>query len=131
MVCDAFPPIWKICINKSCNRVGAGRPTPSRALRVSPYHQPLDRARSRSSAPPKFTDVLVSFLICFNPLRSRSPFFMRLLVTGSAGFIGFHLTKRLLDEGDEVFGVDELNNYYDPKLKQDRLAQLQRRSGFH
>ena len=56
---------------------------------------------------------------------------MRILVTGSAGFIGFHLTKRLLDEGDEVFSVDNLNNYYDPVLKQDRLAQLLPRPGFH
>jgi len=56
---------------------------------------------------------------------------MRILVTGSAGFIGFHLTKRLLDEGDEVFGVDNLNNYYDPTLKQNRLAQLLERPGFH
>jgi len=56
---------------------------------------------------------------------------MRVLVTGSAGFIGFHLTKRLLDEGDEVFGVDNLNNYYDPTLKQSRLAQLLQRPGFH
>lgn len=56
---------------------------------------------------------------------------MRLLVTGSAGFIGFHVTKRLLDDGDEVFSVDSLNNYYDPTLKQDRLAQLLQRPGFH
>src|SRR5688572_31403844 len=56
---------------------------------------------------------------------------MRLLVTGSAGFIGFHVTKRLLDEGNEVFSVDNLNNYYDPTLKQDRLAQLLDRPGFH
>jgi UDP-glucuronate 4-epimerase len=56
---------------------------------------------------------------------------MRILVTGSAGFIGFHLTKRLLDDGEEVFSVDSLNNYYDATLKQDRLAQLLDRPGFH
>jgi UDP-glucuronate 4-epimerase len=56
---------------------------------------------------------------------------MRILVTGSAGFIGFHVTNRLLDEGHEVFSVDNLNNYYDPALKENRLAQLRQRPGFH
>ena len=46
------------------------------------------------------------------------------LITGGAGFIGFHLSKRLLDEGHTVIGIDNLNNYYDPKLKEDRLAIL-------
>jgi UDP-glucuronate 4-epimerase len=55
---------------------------------------------------------------------------MRILLTGSAGFIGFHVSKRLLDEGHDVFGVDNLNNYYDPTLKQARLAQLLERPGF-
>ena len=48
----------------------------------------------------------------------------RILVTGSAGFIGFHLSKSLLDDGYEVLGIDNLNNYYDPKLKHARLEQL-------
>jgi len=52
------------------------------------------------------------------------------LVTGSAGFIGFHLSKRLLDEGCRIFGVDNLNDYYDPKLKQDRLDILKAYPGF-
>jgi UDP-glucuronate 4-epimerase len=56
---------------------------------------------------------------------------MRTLVTGSAGFIGFHVAKRLLDEGREVFSVDNLNDYYDQTLKQNRLAQLLDRPGFH
>lgn len=46
---------------------------------------------------------------------------MKVLVTGAAGFIGFHLTLALLERFDEVIGVDSLNDYYDPRLKQDRL----------
>lgn len=49
---------------------------------------------------------------------------MRVLVTGSAGFIGHALTKRLLARGDEVIGVDNLNDYYDVTLKQTRLSHL-------
>jgi UDP-glucuronate 4-epimerase len=46
------------------------------------------------------------------------------LVTGCAGFIGFHVARRLLDDGVEVVGVDNVNGYYDPKLKEARLARL-------
>ena len=46
-------------------------------------------------------------------------------MTGTAGFIGFHLTRRLLEQSVEVVGVDNLNSYYDVQLKKDRLAQLQ------
>lgn len=53
------------------------------------------------------------------------------LVTGSAGFIGFHLAKRLLRNGCRVIGIDNLNNYYDPQLKRDRLAQLEAFPDFH
>ena len=49
---------------------------------------------------------------------------LKILVTGAAGFIGFHLTKRLCDEGYYVIGIDNLNDYYDVQLKKDRLAQL-------
>ena len=55
---------------------------------------------------------------------------MKVLVTGAAGFIGMHTCERLLARGDEVFGVDNLNDYYDPNLKRDRLAQLARHPKF-
>lgn len=48
----------------------------------------------------------------------------KILVTGAAGFIGFHLSKRLLDMGDTVVGLDNLNDYYDVNLKKARLTQL-------
>ena len=50
---------------------------------------------------------------------------MKILVTGCAGFIGMHVAQRLLERGDEVAGVDNLNAYYDPALKAARLARLQ------
>jgi len=51
-------------------------------------------------------------------------------VTGSAGFIGFHVTKRLLESGHDVFSVDNLNDYYDLNLKYDRLTELNHLPGF-
>ncbi len=50
---------------------------------------------------------------------------MKILVTGAAGFIGYHVSKRLLERGDEVIGIDNLNDYYDPRLKEARLGQLE------
>ncbi|HCA36021.1 MAG TPA: capsular biosynthesis protein CpsI, partial [Gammaproteobacteria bacterium] len=49
---------------------------------------------------------------------------MKILVTGTAGFIGHALALRLLARGDEIVGVDNLNDYYDVNLKKDRLSQL-------
>jgi UDP-glucuronate 4-epimerase len=53
-----------------------------------------------------------------------------ILVTGSAGFIGFHVSKHLLDRGDSVIGYDNLNHYYDPTLKRARLKLLSRYPNF-
>ena len=55
---------------------------------------------------------------------------MKILVTGSAGFIGYHFTESLLVNGNEVLGIDNLNDYYDPKLKQARLNNLTPYSNF-
>ena len=55
---------------------------------------------------------------------------MKVLVTGVAGFIGMHVAQRLLARDDVVVGIDNLNDYYDPTLKQARLAQLSTQAGF-
>jgi UDP-glucuronate 4-epimerase len=54
-----------------------------------------------------------------------------ILVTGAAGFIGFHVARRLLDMGQVVIGLDNMNAYYDPKLKEVRLAELSKAQSFH
>ena len=58
---------------------------------------------------------------------------MSILVTGAGGFIGYHLCKRLIDEGEEVIGIDNINNYYDVKLKNKRIELLKNSSknSFH
>lgn len=55
----------------------------------------------------------------------------KLLVTGAAGFIGYHLSNRLISENREVFGIDNLNEYYDVSLKERRLANLKKMKNFH
>jgi UDP-glucuronate 4-epimerase len=55
---------------------------------------------------------------------------MKVLVTGTAGFIGSFTSHKLLDRGDEVVGLDNLNDYYDPNLKKARLARLEQKPGF-
>jgi UDP-glucuronate 4-epimerase len=55
---------------------------------------------------------------------------MRILVTGSAGFIGFHLSRRLLDLGHQVVGLDAMTPYYDVALKRDRHALLKTDASF-
>lgn len=55
---------------------------------------------------------------------------MKVLVTGAAGFIGYFATLKLLARGDEVIGIDNVNDYYDVRLKRDRLLQLQGKPGF-
>ncbi len=55
---------------------------------------------------------------------------MKILVTGAAGFIGFHLSRRLLERGDRVVGLDNVNDYYDPKLKEARIKILDKYSEF-
>lgn len=55
---------------------------------------------------------------------------MAIVVTGAAGFIGFHVAKALLGRGEQVIGVDNVNAYYDPSLKEARLARLEPEKGF-
>jgi len=54
----------------------------------------------------------------------------KVLVTGSAGFIGFHLCKKLIERGDKVVGVDNINDYYDINLKLDILKQFESQKNF-
>ena len=51
---------------------------------------------------------------------------MKVLVTGAAGFIGFHTAQRLIERGDDVVGFDMVNSYYDPSLKEKRLSLLEK-----
>ena len=53
-----------------------------------------------------------------------------ILITGAAGFIGFQVARRLLQDGRVVFGIDSLNDYYDPALKQARLELLNQHQNF-
>ncbi len=55
---------------------------------------------------------------------------MKILITGSAGFIGFHLSKKLIKNKFTVIGIDNLNNYYDPNLKRNRIAELKKNNKF-
>ena len=54
----------------------------------------------------------------------------KILITGAAGFIGYHLSKRLLSQGIEVYGIDNMNDYYDVELKKMRLSKLQQNENF-
>src|SRR5262249_42047025 len=71
----------------------------------------------------------------FRKTSARDAFEMKVLVTGNAGFIGFHVAKSLLERGDEVVGMDSVNSYYDPALKRRRLSELEqtvsRTNGFY
>ena len=74
----------------------------------------------------------VQFIAVFSILNNKyfGKLMNKILVTGAAGFIGFHLSKRLLERGDEVVGLDNLNNYYDVELKRTRLARLEKHHHF-
>ncbi len=55
---------------------------------------------------------------------------MNILITGCAGFIGYHLSEKLLNKGYKVIGIDNLNNYYSVKLKKIRLENLKKKKKF-
>lgn len=74
--------------------------------------------------------MLVAFLsagriILLLEINKRTGHTMRILVTGAAGFIGFHTARRLMERGDSVVGLDNVNSYYDPALKEARLKVLE------
>lgn len=70
-------------------------------------------------------------VLCYCSLLSQSKETeMTILITGAAGFIGFHVAMRLLDQGQRVIGIDNMNDYYEVSLKEARLAQLEARPGF-
>src|SRR3546814_8046498 len=73
------------------------------------------------------TDTLFPYATLF---RAEGKQAMSVLVTGTAGFIGFHVAQQLMEQGRSVVGIDNLNDYYDPALKQARLARLNGRNGF-
>jgi nucleoside-diphosphate-sugar epimerase len=62
----------------------------------------------------------VNFIMGYEPIDKSKTY----LITGAAGFIGYYLSKRLLDQGCEVIGIDNINDYYDVNLKHTRLDQL-------
>ena len=55
---------------------------------------------------------------------------MAILITGSAGFIGYHLAKKILNNNKEVIGIDNINNYYDINLKKNRIKDLKKNKKF-
>ena len=56
---------------------------------------------------------------------------MNILITGSAGFIGFHTSLKLIEKKCQLFGIDNINNYYDKKIKYDRLKILKKNKNFN
>src|SRR6202011_620407 len=78
---------------------------------------------------PRVPKALTRFARAVKPLLAMART-MRILVTGSAGFIGFHMARRLLDEGHEVVGLDGFTPYYDRNLKLRRQEILLQRPGF-
>ena len=55
---------------------------------------------------------------------------MSILITGAAGFIGYHLSKKILNKNTEVIGIDNINNYYDINLKKNRIKELKKNKKF-
>ncbi len=85
------------------------------SLAAAPRSMPLEKAGADG-----YTDAIVSSEDCY----------MTIILTGAAGFIGYHVCEALLARGERVVGVDNLNDYYDPALKQARLDRLTGRNGF-
>ncbi len=73
---------------------------------------------------------MINFCVCLYTNITQKIYIMKILLTGAAGFIGYHVSKSLLDDGFEVLGIDNINNYYDTKLKIDRIKQLKFHKNF-
>src|SRR5690606_27180858 len=104
------------CMSSAAAPRAAGWPCRSGSPRMG------EEERGGPSSPPKEEGT--------DPFFTRKGGTLKVLVTGAAGFIGFHTAKRLLERGDEVVGLDNLNEYYDVTLKRARLAQLEPMPGF-
>ena len=102
--------------------VTVGRPHVADGFR--PHLADIDAPRGGDNAtgPSAHSRHRTITAIAVQPLDPPTP--MKILVTGTAGFIGSHLAQRLLERGDEVVGIDNLNDYYEVALKEARLAQL-------
>src|SRR3546814_2166342 len=103
-------------------------PRSTRTYTLFPYTTLFRSGRRRRAGRPQVSARSASVVLLTHWLELVDS--MKILVTGCAGFIGFHTAQRLLARGDEVVGLDIVNDYYDVRLKHARLAQFEGKPGF-